>query len=61
MPSRPRRTHARSSPTQAARYFGIAVGERTLVPGEGATLGEIRLDDWLREASRREGSLLRST
>jgi uncharacterized protein YbjT (DUF2867 family) len=34
-----------------AGYFGIAVGERTLVPGDGASLGEIRLDDWLREAA----------
>ena len=34
-----------------ARYFGIAVGERTLVPANGATLGEVRLDDWLREAA----------
>jgi len=33
-----------------AGYFGIAVGERTLVPGDGAMRGEIRLDDWLREA-----------
>lgn len=32
----------------AAGYFGIAVGERTLVPGDDATLGEVRLDDWLR-------------
>jgi uncharacterized protein YbjT (DUF2867 family) len=31
-----------------AGYFGIAVGERTLVPGEEADLGEIRLEDWLR-------------
>jgi uncharacterized protein YbjT (DUF2867 family) len=37
-----------------ARYFGIAVGERTLVPGHGAMLGEIRLDDWLREAAAAE-------
>ncbi len=35
----------------AAGYFGIAVGERTLVPAEGAMLGEIRLGDWLREAA----------
>jgi uncharacterized protein YbjT (DUF2867 family) len=35
----------------AATYFGIAVGERSLVPGDGATVGEIRLDDWLREAT----------
>jgi uncharacterized protein YbjT (DUF2867 family) len=34
-----------------ARYFGITVTERTLVPGEGARLGEIRLDDWLRASS----------
>jgi hypothetical protein len=34
-----------------AGYFGIAVSERTLVPGDGAMLGEIRLDDWVREAA----------
>jgi uncharacterized protein YbjT (DUF2867 family) len=32
-----------------AGYYGIAVDERTLVPGEGAILGEIRLADWLRD------------
>ena len=36
----------------SATYFGIAVGERSLVPGDGAMVGEIRLDDWLREAAR---------
>ena len=35
----------------AVGYFGIAVSERTLVPGNGATLGEIHLDDWLRDAA----------
>lgn len=35
----------------AAGYFGITVGERTLVPADGATLGEVRLDDWLRETA----------
>jgi len=30
-----------------ARYYGAALGERTLVPGDGASLGEIRFDDWL--------------
>ncbi|MEU9887694.1 SDR family oxidoreductase [Sphaerisporangium sp. NPDC051011] len=30
-----------------ARYFGSVPGERTLVPGDGATLGEIRYRDWL--------------
>ena len=32
-----------------SRYFGAQLGERTLLPGEDATLGEIRLDDWLRQ------------
>ncbi|MEU0568939.1 SDR family oxidoreductase [Nonomuraea sp. NPDC005983] len=30
-----------------ARYFGSVPGERTLVPGDGATLGKIRYRDWL--------------
>ena len=34
-----------------ARYFGIAPGERTLLPGDDARLGEIRFDDWLRTAT----------
>lgn len=29
-----------------ARYFGAEVGERTLLPGAGATLGEVRFADW---------------
>lgn len=33
------------------RYYGMDVDERTLVPGDGATLGEFRLDDWLRQTS----------
>jgi uncharacterized protein YbjT (DUF2867 family) len=32
-----------------AQYFGIAPGERTLLPGDGARLGAIRLEDWLRQ------------
>ena len=32
-----------------AGYFGIAVTEGTLVPGDAARLGEIRLEAWLRE------------
>jgi uncharacterized protein YbjT (DUF2867 family) len=32
-----------------AGYYGIAVGDDTLVPGAGARLGEIRIDDWLRQ------------
>jgi uncharacterized protein YbjT (DUF2867 family) len=29
-----------------ARYFGAELGERTLVPGAGAVLGDIRYGDW---------------
>ena len=32
-----------------ARYFGALLGERTLVPGDGALLFETRFEDWLRE------------
>jgi uncharacterized protein YbjT (DUF2867 family) len=35
----------------SATYYGIAVGERTLVPEDGAMLGEIRLDDWLHQTT----------
>jgi len=30
-----------------ARYFGAELGERTLLPGNDARLGEIRFEDWL--------------
>jgi uncharacterized protein YbjT (DUF2867 family) len=30
-----------------ARYFGAILGERTLVPAQGARLGEIRFQDWI--------------
>jgi uncharacterized protein YbjT (DUF2867 family) len=30
-----------------ARYYGAELSERTLVPGDGARLGEIRFEDWL--------------
>jgi uncharacterized protein YbjT (DUF2867 family) len=32
-----------------ARYYGAVLGERTLVPGDGAILGETRFEDWLRQ------------
>jgi uncharacterized protein YbjT (DUF2867 family) len=32
-----------------ARYYGVKLGERTLVPGDDARLAETRFDDWLRE------------
>ena len=30
-----------------ARYYGATLGERTLVPGDDAQLGETRFEDWL--------------
>ena len=30
-----------------ARYYGAELGERTLVPDNNATIGEIRFEDWL--------------
>ena len=40
-----------------ARYFGARLGERTLLPGDGAQLGPTRFDDWLSHQApgRREG------
>lgn len=34
-----------------ARYFGIAPGERTLLPGAAARLGTTGFDDWLKNAA----------
>jgi len=34
-----------------ARYFGAELGERSLVPAEGATLGEIRFQEWLNQSA----------
>jgi len=33
-------------PDPEARYFGARLGERTLLPGDGVRLGEVRLDQW---------------
>ena len=33
-----------------ARYYGIQVRERALVPDEGARLGATRFEDWLTQA-----------
>jgi uncharacterized protein YbjT (DUF2867 family) len=35
-----------------ARYFGIQVTERTLVPADDARLGGTRFEDWLRQAAK---------
>jgi uncharacterized protein YbjT (DUF2867 family) len=34
-----------------ARYFGTELGERALVPGANARLGEIRFEDWLAQSA----------
>ena len=34
-----------------ARYYGIEVKERTLVPEDGAKLGKIRFEDWLAQGN----------
>jgi uncharacterized protein YbjT (DUF2867 family)/nitrite reductase/ring-hydroxylating ferredoxin subunit len=34
-----------------ARYFGIELNERSLLPGDEAELGDIRFDDWLGSTS----------
>ena len=34
-----------------ARYFGTELGERSLVPDDGARLGETRFDDWLNSSA----------
>lgn len=34
-----------------ARYFGTELSERSLVPGDGALLGETRFEDWLSGAA----------
>ena len=35
-----------------ARYFGIEVSERTLLPNDDARLGEMRFEDWLSLAAK---------
>jgi uncharacterized protein YbjT (DUF2867 family) len=36
-----------------ARYYGIRVDDRSLVPGDNPRLGTIRLEDWLRQPRAR--------
>jgi uncharacterized protein YbjT (DUF2867 family) len=36
-----------------ARYWGVDIDERTLVPGAGATLFDIRFEDWILETAAR--------
>jgi uncharacterized protein YbjT (DUF2867 family) len=39
-----------------ARYYGIEVSERTLVPGDDARLGETRFETWLRQPAAKTAS-----
>jgi uncharacterized protein YbjT (DUF2867 family) len=34
-----------------ARYYGLELNDRSLVPDEGARLGAIRVEDWLRQST----------
>ena len=34
-----------------AKYWGVAIKERTLVPGDGATLFDTRFEDWILETA----------
>lgn len=52
--------HGRGDPREvitdpAARYYGALLKERTLVPGDGVRLGEIRLDEWRAEVASLTG------
>ena len=35
-----------------ARYYGITISERTLLPGDGAQLGKTHFEDWLRLSTK---------
>jgi uncharacterized protein YbjT (DUF2867 family) len=35
-----------------ARYYGIPVGERTLLPGNDARLGHTRFEDWIKQSTK---------
>ncbi|NLG62094.1 MAG: NAD(P)H-binding protein [Candidatus Cloacimonetes bacterium] len=39
-----------------ARYYGAAIEALTLVPAEGARLGQVRFDDWLSGSARASAS-----
>ena len=39
-----------------ARYYGIRVSERTLLPGDDARLGETRFEAWLAQASAKKAA-----
>jgi uncharacterized protein YbjT (DUF2867 family) len=44
-----------------ARYYGIQVSERTLVPNDGAQLGQTRFEDWLRQTTKQVANVARQS
>src|SRR5947207_128404 len=42
----------KASSVPHARYYGITVSERTLVPDDNARLGETRFEGWLNQSTR---------
>ena len=54
----PKHLAARDDPRQVvsdprARYYGVEVSERTLIPADAAQLGETHVVDWLRQTTGR--------
>ena len=39
-----------------ARYYGIEVSERTLLPGDDAQLGETRFETWLNQPAAKKAA-----
>jgi uncharacterized protein YbjT (DUF2867 family) len=39
-----------------ARYFGVALGPRTLLPGANARISPLRFDDWIRTFAGQQGT-----
>jgi uncharacterized protein YbjT (DUF2867 family) len=42
-----------------ARYYGIQVSEKTLVPNDDARLGETRFEDWLNQSAKQAPKIAR--
>ena len=40
-----------------ARYFDAELNERTLIPGDGASLADTRFEDWLSRATAQSGTM----
>ena len=40
-----------------ARYYGVELSERTLLPGDGARLGETRFETWLAQSAAKAAAV----